>query len=247
MRDREANSALLEIRDADEPALARIISGGLEHLDASQMRALFLNPQLSEVLIRRILERPEHLSIRGVRRALAAHRRTPQADALRLVPTLFWSELLDLGRETRVLPAVRRAAHQILTERYDALPVGARLAIARRAGVELLPRVRLDPEPRVIEAMLENPRLTEGVLQSLAAGATTRPQTLAVIAGSRKWSARLEVRRLLCRNPRTPIAALLTLLPRLDRRELENLEKMPGIQPQARRRVRTLLGKDSLA
>ena len=130
-----------------------------------------------------------------------------------------------------------------MTERYDALPVGARIAIARRAGVELLPRVRLDPEPRVIEAMLENARLTEGLLQSLAAGSMTRPRTLAVIAGSSKWSIRPEVRRMLCRNPRTPLEALLPLLSRLDRRELEALERLPGLHPQARRRVRTLLGK----
>jgi hypothetical protein len=247
MSDREPNSVLLQIRDADEQALVRFVARGLERLDASQMRALFFNPHLSEAVIRRILERPEHLSIRGVRRALATHRRTPQQDALRLVPTLFWSELLDLGRETRVLPGVRRAAHKVLTERYDALSVGARIVIARRAGVELLPRVGLDPEPRVIEAMLENARLTEGVLQSLAAGGTTRPRTLAVIAGSRRWSARPEVRRMLCRNPSTPLEDLLPLLSRLDRRDLEGLEVLPGLQPQARRRVRTLLGKDSLA
>lgn len=247
MRRGDETSALVRIRQADEAALVELVLGGLEELDAAQLRALFLNPYLSEGIVRRILERPEQLEILTVRKALATHRRTPLPEALRLVPTLFWSDLIELGRDARVRPPVRRAAHQTLVERYDALAVGERIAIARRAGVEMLARIGLDPEPRVIQAMLENPRLIEGVVLGMAAGGATRPQTLAAVAASPKWSARPEVRRMLCRNRRTPLEVVLTLLTRLDKRDLERLEMLPGLDPEARRRARILLGKDSLA
>ncbi len=243
----DENSTLVRIRQADEPALADLLLESLKLLDAPQLRAFFLNPHLSESIVRRILERPDQLQSLTVRKALAGHRRTPLQEALRLVPTLFWSDLIELGRDASVRPRVRRAAHQTLLERYDALAVGERMAIARRAGVEMLARVGLDPEPRVIRAMLENPRLTEGVLLGLAAGSATRPQTLAIVAASPKWSTRPEVRRMLCRNRKTPLGVLLALLARLGKRDLEGLETLPGLHPEARRRARILLGEDSLA
>jgi len=246
VRSRDQDLALVEIREGDETFLAEVIGRGLGHLDSAQLRALFLNPNLTARMVRRILERPEHLETRAVRKALAAHRRTPLQDALRLVSTLFWNDLIELGRDTRVLPGVRRAAHQSLKERYEGLAVGERIAIARGAGVEMLPRVRLDPEPRVIQALLENPRLTEGVVQGLAAGTTTRPPILAVIAASPKWSARPEVRRQLCRNRGTPVEVVLPLLSRLDKRDLEGFERLPGLHEAVRQRARILLGKGSL-
>jgi hypothetical protein len=241
------NASLVRIRQADEPALVELVLGGLESLDASQLRAFFLNPHLSESVVLRILERSEYLQNLTIRRALAGHRRTPLQEALRLIPTVFWNDLLELGRDARVRPAVRRAAHQTLTARYEALAVGERIVIARRAGVEMLARIRLDPEPRVIRALLENPRLTEGALQIMATSSTTKPQALALIATSPKWLARPEVCRMLCSNRQTPLEVVLPLLARVDKRDLERLETLPGVDPQVRRRARTLLGRDSLS
>ena len=127
--------------------------------------------------------------------------------------------------------------------RYEGFAVGERVAIARRAGIELLSRIRHDPETRVIQAMLENPRLTEGTLMPLLASGAARPEVLRSIAANERWCARYEVRRLLCRHRRVPAEIVLPLLPTLKKGDLRAIESQPGLNPLVRQRAALLLGK----
>ena len=63
-------------------------------------------------------------------------------------------------------------------------------AIARGASPAVLAALRHDPTPRVVAALLENPRLTEATLLPLLASEQSSPQALAVVAGNPKWSSR---------------------------------------------------------
>jgi hypothetical protein len=228
---------------AGERELRNLVRSGFEGLSATELRALFGSPFLTEPVIREVLERPEAMATHEIRCAVALHRNTPLHEALRLVPTLYWSDLVDVGRDTRARPQVRRAAHQALFERYEGLAVGERVAIARRAGVDLLSRVRHDPAPRVVQAMLENPRLTEGVLMPLLASGAARPDVLRAVAASERWISRYQVRRLLCRNRKTPRDVVLPLLPRLKKGDLRAIESDPGLDAGVRQRAGLLLGK----
>ena len=89
------------------------------------------------------------------------------------------------------------------------------------AGPAVIASLRHDPTPRVVAALLENPRLTEGLLMPLAAGEKSAPQVLALLASSPRWSGRQALRYALCRNPATPIPSALAMLPMLGKRELE--------------------------
>lgn len=239
------NNTVVSLREIDAEEVREVVRSRLDRLQVHELRALFANPFLDEAAVRSILARPEYLDNQEIRKALAGHRRTPLPDALRLVSTLYWTDLVDLGRDARTRPPVRRAALQTLFERYDGLAVGARVSIARRAGIELLSRVRHDPEPQVVRAMLENPRLTEGVLLPLLASGATRPDVLRAVASSEKWCARYEVRRLLCRNKRAPADVVLPLLPSLKKPDLRAIESQSTSNPQVRQRAALLLGKDS--
>jgi hypothetical protein len=232
-----------DLREVDEQELRSLVRSGFEGLGAADLRAVFSSPFLTEDVIREILAQPEALDNHEIRRALAAHRKTPVHEALRLVPTLYWSDLVDLGRDARARPQIRRAAHQAVFERYEGLAVGERVSIARRASVDLLSRVRHDPEPRVVQAMLENPRLTEGVLMPLMASGAARPDVLRVVAASERWVARYQVRRLLCRNRKTPRDVVLSLLPRLKKGDLRAIESDPSADQAVRKRAGLLLGR----
>ena len=159
-----------------------------------------------------------------------------------MIATLYWSDLVDLGRDMRARPPIRRAAHRVLTERYDGLAVGERVAIARRAGIELLSRVRHDPEPRVIQAMLDNPRLTEGLLVPTLVSGKTPPTVLSLVAHTERWVSRHEVRRMLCRNRKTPPEVVLPLLPRLKKGDLAAIAHDPSARPEVRKRADLLFG-----
>src|SRR5262249_30558468 len=91
-----------------------------------------------------------------VRRALAAHPKTPRGEALTLVRTLFWRDLAELSSDARVHPAVRRAADQDLLRRLPEMAVAEKVDLAKAAGPGTLLHLRLDVDTRVLASVLDN-------------------------------------------------------------------------------------------
>src|SRR5215470_12958274 len=154
----------------------------------------------------------------AVRLALAAHPRTPRRDALNLVSTLFWRDLARLSADVRVHPEVRRAADRDLLRRLPELAVAERVDLAKIVGRGTLVTMRLDPDPRVASALLENRFVTEPDVVHTAARAGA--PVLEVIAGHPRWSLRSAVRSALLRNVHLPLSLALALLTRATREDL---------------------------
>lgn len=245
MSDRPVEGLAPLLREAGPERLHELVEQHLAELDVGAVRHLMRNPFIQREHIERVLGRRQLLSHREIRIELARHPKTPEASALRLIATLFWRDLMNLAVDTAVRPTIRLAAERQLVARLPGLASGERIAIARRAGPTVVAQLRGDAEPRVVEALLENPRLTEGSLIPLVASERTDPKALTVVAHHAKWGIRHGVRWTLCRNPRTPIEVALGILPFLTKRELAELEKNARLAIPLRRRAATLLGKSS--
>lgn len=242
MRETAAEDWRERLLEAGEEELGALLAEKRDELDAPAARALFRNPFLTRHMIEQLLELPRLASAYEVRRAAAFHPLTPRTLALRCVVGLYWADLVRLGVDTRVHPVVRRSADQRLLERLPGLAIGEKMAIARGGSPTLVATLRQDPTPRVIAALLENPRLTEGALMPLAASEQAQPAALAVLASSSRWSARYPLRLALCRNPRTPLGSVLPLLPLLLKRDLEAVAADTRLLLPVRRRAQLLAG-----
>jgi hypothetical protein len=170
------------------------------------------------------------------------HPATPQVLALTLVSGLFWRDLVAVGLDVRVRPVVRRSAEQRLIERLPGLAVGEKVSIARTASPHVLQVLRYDPTPRVIAALLDNPRLVEGDLLPLASADRTQTPVLEVILGHRKWGHRYPVRVAVVRNPRAPLALAMQHLPLLKKPDLKAVASDPRLAAPLRRRAELLTG-----
>lgn len=230
------------LRDASAEELAALISDRLEEIDARAARQAFRNPFLSGSLIEALATAPALSAAYEVRREVVFHPRAPRLLALRLVPGLYWADLVRVGTDPRLHPLVRRAADQRLIERLPGMASGEKMAVARSASTAVIAAIRLDPTPRVTGALLENPRLTEGLLMPLAASDRASPPVLARLAADPRWGVRPGIRYALCRNPATPLAAAFALLPMLAKRELEAVAHDPRLAPPLRRRAELLSG-----
>ncbi len=231
------------LREATGEDLLALVRGSLPELDAGAACQVLRNPFATAELIELLLtQAPALLRSYDFRRDAAMHPRTPEFRALRLVSGLFWADLVRLGLDVRVRPMVRRAADQRLAERLTGLAVGERVAVARQASTAVLGVLRFDPTPRVIAALLENPRATEGLLMPLLASEDAQPAVLALIAANPRFGARHAVRAALARNPRTPAATGMGLLPGLRKHELETVANDARLSAPVRRRARLLLG-----
>lgn len=232
------------LREADAAELAELVESFAGRLAPTDALQVLRNPFVSSEVIGSLLRQRELQNSYEVRRQAAGHPRTPQIEALRLVGTLFWRDLVRVGGDSRAHPVVRRAADQRLAERLPGLAAGEKAAIARRAGPGVIALLRLDPNVRVIAALLENPRLTEGLLLPLVSNDNARPQVLETIARSRRWGVRYGIKVPLCRNPRTPVPVSLSLLATLKKSDLAAVHADPRLAGPVRRRAALLLGRD---
>jgi hypothetical protein len=231
------------LRAAGSEELLALVREHGAALSPAAAQQVLRNPYVTAEVIEELAAQPRLLAFYEVKRDLARCRATPELLALRMTGGLFWADLMAIGLDTRLHPRLRRAADQHLLARLPGLSVGERISLARRAAPAILAQLRHDPTPRVIAAMLDNPRLTEGTLAPLVHGETTPAPVLELLAGDRRWGARYPLRLALARNPATPLGAALRLLPALHKPDLRAVAGDPRLAEPLRRRARLLLGE----
>jgi hypothetical protein len=232
----------LRLREAGSEELLALLRARAGELTAPAVRHALRNPYCTAEAVEAVAAEQRLLSFYEVRRDLAFHPRTPETLAARFVPTLWWRDLMALALDTRLRPALRRTAEVHLGARLPEMAVGEKVALARRASSGILSQLRHDPSPQVIAALLDNPRLTEGLLVPLLHGGSTPPAILELIANDRRWGVRYPLRLALVRNPATPLKVSWRLLEALRKADLRPVAADPRIPEPVRRRARVLLG-----
>lgn len=204
--------------------------------------ALLSRPDLTPSDLEAILRDPGVRRYHAVRLALASHRLTPRAEALALLETLFSYDLAHLSADVRAHPEVRRAADRTLLRRISELAVAERVQLARATGRGLLAVLRVDPDPRVVAAFLDNRFATEAdVVAALVPGA--HPEALAAVARHPRWSLRRPVREALLAHPRLSENALTELLERADDEDLSVWSVTHGASPGVRSAAQRVLAR----
>jgi len=77
-----------------------------------------------------------------------------------------------------------------------------------------------DPNRIVATAVLGSPRITDSEIESFAAMKSVSDQILRQIGTHREWTKRYNVVSSLVRNPRTPVGIALTMVSRLNPRDM---------------------------
>jgi hypothetical protein len=230
------------LREAAAGELAELVEAHAGTLDEAAAEQALRNPYAGAEVIAALADQRGLARAYAFRRAVVFHPRSPQPVALQWAGGLYWRDLVALGLETRVRPVVRRAADRHLIARLPGFALGEKIAIARRAGGGVIGHLRHDPSVRVLAALLENPRLTEGLLAPLVHRENAAPEVLRLIAENPRWGLRYPLRTALARNPRTPVATALRLLPSLKKVDLRAVVASPRVAPAVRRRARLLSG-----
>ena len=98
-----------------------------------------------------------------------------------------------------------------------------------------------DPNRLVSSAVVNNPRITEQEVEMIAAMKSLSEDILRQIASNRQWSRSYNVMHNLVRNPRTPMANIMTIMTRLQLRDLTALSKNRNVSDAVRRHALRLL------
>ncbi|GDX79529.1 hypothetical protein LBMAG42_13400 [Deltaproteobacteria bacterium] len=100
------------------------------------------------------------------------------------------------------------------------LSPGVRTSAARARDRLLIDRLLHDRDPRVIRALLDNPRLVERDAIKIAALRPTAPEVLEAVAQHARWGRNYRVKKALVFNPCTPTSLSRQLLRTLLRQDL---------------------------
>jgi hypothetical protein len=110
-----------------------------------------------------------------------------------------------------------------ITEKLAAMNPAQRLGRAMKGTREERAILVRDPNKIVALAVLSSPKLSDAEVESIAKMANVSDEVLRVIGRTRAWVKNYRVVMALTRNPRTPLAVSLALLPRLNEKDAKIL------------------------
>jgi hypothetical protein len=94
-----------------------------------------------------------------------------------------------------------------------------------------------DANKIVATAVIHNPRLTDHEVESIAAMRTVADEVLRLIGGNRAWARSYPIIHNLARNPRTPLATAIHILPRIRTKDLKSISLSRNVSEGVRRQA----------
>ena len=110
-----------------------------------------------------------------------------------------------------------------------------RVKLAQKGDREARNILIRDPNRVVAQAVINNPRITEQEVEKIAAMRTVPEDVLRQVATNRAWARNYSIMLKLVQNPRTPLGNSVTIMTRLQLRDLEALVKNKNV-PEAIRK-----------
>jgi hypothetical protein len=146
------------------------------------------------------------------------------------------AEEIEQGRDHIAVPAVLvedpvdvRPATKNLAAEIQAMSIGERLKLALKGNRDARTLLIRDSNRIIQRFVLQNPRITEDEIVSLAKNRSVDRELLAIVCKKKEWLTNYQVRLALVTNPKTPMAVAVRLVPLLLPRDLRQLAKSKNV------------------
>jgi hypothetical protein len=193
--------------------------------------AILRRPVVPASVLEQLGKNGNVLKHRKVKLALVEHPKTPRHVSVPLVRQLYTFDLMQVAL-TPVVPAdVKLAADEALCNRMETVSSGEKLTLAHRASGRVAGELLLDAEVRVMQAALQNSRLTETAIVRALMPPEAPAALVEAVTHHPQWSLRREVRLALLRNEKTPMACAIEFargIPAGELREILQGSQLPG-------------------
>jgi hypothetical protein len=170
---------------------------------------------------------------------LLRHPGCPRPFAWQIIPRLGWNDLLQVARDPRTAPAIRRQCERKVSERIKSLTLGERTALARLATRGLIANLLADGAEACVLALLDNPQFTELDAVRLV-NVNRHGGCLLALLRHPRWGASRVVTSAAVRSPTLPVGVALGLIATLSGPRLEELARSPGVSDELRDAARLL-------
>jgi len=185
--------------------------------------AILRRRDLSSSVLEAVGRKASVIKYRKVLIGLVEHQHTPRHISLPLIRRLFTFEIMRVALAPAVLPDVKLLAQEVLITKLGKLSLGERITLARQASTGVAGALLLHTETAVVEAALQNPRMTESSIVKALAKPEIRVVLLNMLVDHPKWSLRREIQIGILRRPEATDAQALKVATRLPKRVLQEL------------------------
>jgi hypothetical protein len=227
--------------DPEIAALLELLESGGEPGEGELTR-LLRRPSCPGVVVEQLSKCRWVLTSRRVLQLVVRHPRCPRHFAWDALPRLGWHDLLEVGRDPRTPPAIRKQSERKLIERIVNLTLGERTALARQAPRGLIAILLTDEQPVCVEALLSNPQFTETEALRLL-NSNRNPACVLVLLRHPVWGRRPDVLRAAVRSKAVPLGVALGLLALLPETDLDGLTAATEVDGQLRDAAYRLLSQ----
>ena len=238
-------------RSADRTLLENLLFHGSREV----LEALLENPRLGEKhlaillsrrdlpreIVARIAQNREWMKSYPLKLAVVKHPHAPRHLALPLLRFLYLFDLLGVAATPGAAAELRRVAEEAILSQLEGLALGQRLSLARRGSQRIAAGLLKDSDPRVIEAALSNPAMTEHAIAGALLERKTGQELTAAVLAQDRWIARHAVKLALLRSRHLSLARVMALLPKIARSDLDDLAEDPRVREEVRRYVGKLI------
>jgi hypothetical protein len=165
------------------------------------------------------------------------------------LPSEWMEELIEDTFEERQAAAARLVAEATaeagasapervaLIRRIMLMKVKDRMKLGMKGDREARSILIRDSNRVVAQAVINNPRITDQEVEAIAAMRTVSDEVLRIIAMNRAWARQYPIIHNLARNPRTPLPTAMTILMRLQTKDLKNLSQNRNVPEAVRRQA----------
>lgn len=140
-------------------------------------------------------------------------------------PDFLISEDAFTGLTTDDMMERRKNIIQILKD----LTIGQKIKVAMMGNLEVRKILIKDPRKQIALAVLNNPRITEKEVASIAGEASSALDIISFIAGTKTLCKSYQVKLALVTNPKTPVKTALALLDIIRMNDLKRIAKSRNI------------------
>jgi hypothetical protein len=204
-------------------------------LDETQLCLLLDRKDLPAEILEEVARRKPLLKNYRVKLALAFHPHTPRLATLALIRKLYLMDLVQLTLLPGIPAELKRSAENQLSSRLPQLPLGQKVALARRGSARVAGALLAEGHARVLSVALDNANLTEAQVLKVLSREKLSPDVIRAITQHRKWSCAYNVRLALVRHPGCTLSSVLSYLPELAVSDLRELTA-PGIASESLRK-----------
>lgn len=160
----------------------------------------------------------------------------PEKFSLNIIPKLFPIDLINVIKNKRTNPFIRKKAEIEFTMKYRKFPLGEKLSLIRVAPNSLLNYFIKENDKRVLKAILNNRNCSEGIILKFINTRTQRFDFYEELILT-DWYKRPSVVQAIIRDIEAPIKLILKLIPFLTKSQLKKLYEQDNTHEIVKRNI----------